>query len=1606
MSDERADESAPEQSNPSADAPETPDTSDALDRELDDMAEAMVRKDGDNQEEPPQVNWLDRAKVVGGFVVLGLFATGGLFASQLFSSAPPAVAAETIGAKLELAAGEVTLVSGEGEGGGEHGSATKRLLSGTPLPIGATLKTGPGARALVRLADGSRIFIRDNSEVHLGEDTALELLAGELWLDAPPLEQGREPMSHRVGAATVVLTDGGANLALIEGGDATVYVAEGVATVASEAERKELSSGERALVPASGAKPEVEPVSFWEDWTGGMADRRSGGRIGGGAGALYAVDDAAPPGTPSLPLTIAQQTVDVAIEDNLAETRVDQRFFNPSDRDVEGWYWFTVPEGAMLVGFELETDGELIAGEIVERKQAAATYASAKVTNDNPALLEWIDERTVRAKIYPVPALGQRRIVVRYQQLLSESDGKLRYTYPLAAPDAREAVTIEEFALAVELRGDLARTHAISTLGEASVSGDNRLVTMRRSGFTPRADFELELASTHEHGGGHGEDEPALRLSAFSPGEDQARYVMLRWLPDIEFDKLPPPRADVVVVVDTSAFGDDAEHQSRLAVAEALLRSLSESDNFAVVSADLTAEVLYPEQGMTPASTENIDAALEALGERRHGGATDLGAIFERALDRVHDADQPAVVYIGDGLATSGERGSDDLSERLRRALSGSPARLFTVGVGPTIDDSLLERLARVGGGESLRVSTPDQAVVRALELSGAIKTPTLTDLRLTTTDGTALTQLLDDPFSNATGKLARGEELVLLARTHGELPEDLSVHYELAGEDHDVELPLVRTEGAIDFVVPKLWAQARIERLLGDGRGAQAVRGKVLALGLEYGLMTPFTSFLALDSEYAYTRKGIERRERAFDRQLLGAAMVLPHQQRMEDHRRPEPFGGASAGELLGAALTAPWGCVGAPADSGEFYEEEDVSASRTQMFGGGKDSADDAKKEESRPASDARMDDASAMGEPADAEPEMMEEEEEAPPPPSRPATAKSKRSSGSRAKGMAGGVPGGVPAPAAAPEPTSGEFGDFLADGEAAGLGGVGLIGSGGGGGKSGYGADNGLVEKLENTENKAMDAPAEVEQTVEGLLAQLEVAKTEGRDEANLQQGADADKDRSPAKKEAERQRESRRQDAWAWRAASLRTSAPTSSPVARNQKAPCSDASARPLSQRKVLWAQALDRAPDMVGRLSAYELAASTCELANWRQQRVFLDMLQAGVQTEAEIELLVSHFWTDVAAKAFLVRGLQRRLVDPELTRALERALFGDAIDLDRLELAVAAAPTNKQALELVEAALEVYRDVPAAERLHLDLIHIDLLFSLERREEAITAGRRLRERGLMTPALAERLGEILVAEGEVDEAKRIYSEIVEYDPQSPETRRLLGDIFLRHGWYQEAYRQFGDLFDLSGAPEDAVRLARAAAGAGRVDEGLRVLRQVAIGEGRPGLDDPRRWARMHAAFLLAQLHDEESDEAIKAKLGRELKRLQLFDAPTTWTFVVWRDLEHSLTLGPALAELGDDEAVAAARAAAEAASMLTRGYTLAGDTGLWAVQRGGLAALEVRHAGLIPDREVVFERVEVRWDGEAFHVVASEGQIAAAAARADEPEPEEPEPTDDAAG
>jgi hypothetical protein len=70
------------------------------------------------------------------------------------------------------------------------------------------------------------------------------------------------------------------------------------------------------------------------------------------------------------PLAMLNQRVAVTIDDQVAETRVEQTFRNHTDRQLEATYVFPVPRGASVNRFTMQIDGKDVKGELVEADKA------------------------------------------------------------------------------------------------------------------------------------------------------------------------------------------------------------------------------------------------------------------------------------------------------------------------------------------------------------------------------------------------------------------------------------------------------------------------------------------------------------------------------------------------------------------------------------------------------------------------------------------------------------------------------------------------------------------------------------------------------------------------------------------------------------------------------------------------------------------------------------------------------------------------------------------------------------------------------------------------------------------------------------------------------------------------------------------------------------------------------------------------------------------------------------------------------------------------------------------------------------------------------------
>jgi tetratricopeptide (TPR) repeat protein len=1040
-------------------------------------------------------------------------------------------------------------------------------------------------------------------------------------------------------------------------------------------------------------------------------------------------------------------------------------------------------------------------------------------------------------------------------ELLRAQGGKLGYVYPMRSEDATQ---IGEFSLSVDL-GTAGVGMQIATLADAVIEEGGKRVTMRRSGYTPRADFQLEASSQAPRA--------PMRVARYAAGGDRADYIMARYVPDLDWQNVKDLDTNVAIVVDTSASGDEAARQLKASAAEAILRSLSDKDRFALIALDAKAEVLYPKEGLTAADGKEIAVALERLAEHSSGGATDLGALFDVALSRVHGAEQPAIVYIGDGLATIGEVSGDKLAERLRRSLSVSRARFFTVAVGLEANHALLGELARAGGGQHFRIDEVEAGTQEVLRLASAIKTPTITDLSIDLGAG------LDEVLLTANGKIARGEEVVLLARTHHALPEQAKVKGRLGGTDFERSYAIELDRGVGVALVPRLWAAEKMRRLLGEASDPEEPRGKVVELGIEYGLMTPFTSILALESEQAYQQQGIQRRRSPLRGVRLTSLDPRSEEAIVATLMPPSALGCAEKSEPAPASVAV----ASPPAQQGQAAMPMDLPKAEAV----------------------------------AQAAPTTVDQEERAKAADDVPRTGGGAAKPGRPAHCSPGdplcsAFDEPSPAASAAPAPKPPIQLNFAAPPP----------------------PPNGAPGSIGGVLKKAPAKPKLPEATA-----------------------------RVPAPAKPTDRREA------------------AQTPKTGAKRAPlqqCSDSARRPLAERIVIWSKRLRGALPVTDLIARYENAKATCELPDWRAESAFLQLLQAKVRTEGAAGALLAHFEGEPDTQKFIAQTILRRTVDPRVAAEIRKTLFGERINWADLDNQLAELAKPEERIERLRQAIAAAPGDPEG-----DLRLVRLLAEAGQREEALAHGRRLRDRGLVSPALALQLGDVLGNQGFQEEAQRTYSEIVEFDPSSADSRRLLGDVFLRHGWYAPAYRQYKTLTEV--APDDAsswLRMAAAAAGSGRVDEALRIQRQVASAEGTPGPSDPRVWARLWSAARIARLLAGDkapgeggapapaNEPGYADSLARKLKELQLFSGPSSLVLLTWEDLDASLGL---VALDGDREAPLA-----DVTDASTVGLTAA------SLAAGDLDRLRwaVRWRADPPGRDVKFTFHSVVWDGKSFVV------------------------------
>ncbi len=562
-------------------------------------------------------------------------------------------------------------------------------------------------------------------------------------------------------------------------------------------------------------------------------------------------------------LTIRYHLVDVTIEDQVATTRVKQEFVNEHDWECEGIYVFPLPQGAAVSDFAMWVDGRRIEGQILDADKARAIYEDIVRRQRDPALLEYVGQSAVQARIFPIPPGGSRKIELEYSQVLPVDGGLVRYVYPLST-ERFSARPLEEVRIRVEIesRDAMRAIYSSTHQDRVYIERDGRyraIVGYEETDVLPDQDFELIYTVSQEDVG--------LNLLTYREPPDEGFFLLLV-APQVEVDEREVIPRDVILILDTSG---SMEGEKLAQAKEALifvLKHLNREDRFNVIA--FSTGLRQYATRLRPASeaTEAIRwvERLEAV------GGTDINRALLEAFAQI--GKRPTVlIFLTDGLPTEGVTDVETIIANVQAAAPEN-VRLFPFGVGDDVNTVLLDALAQNHGGATSYVR-PGEAIDEEISAFYAkISTPVLANIAF---DFGKV--MVEDTYPYPLPDLFAGTQLILVGRYRLPSPAggggagggghaaQITLTGEVNGERREFVYEGYFRDAGGDEFIPRLWATRKIGYLLTQIRlhGAnQEWVEAIVDLSLRYGIITPYTSFL-IQEEDILTEAGREEVERQF---------------------------------------------------------------------------------------------------------------------------------------------------------------------------------------------------------------------------------------------------------------------------------------------------------------------------------------------------------------------------------------------------------------------------------------------------------------------------------------------------------------------------------------------------------------------------------------------------------------------------------------------------------------------------------------------------------------------------------------------------------------------
>jgi len=536
---------------------------------------------------------------------------------------------------------------------------------------------------------------------------------------------------------------------------------------------------------------------------------------------------------------VREVSIDARVRDQVAEVQISQTFHNPGSFELESEFLFPLPEDGAIQNFVLMVDGKELTGRLLPKEEARKIFEEIVRTKRDPALLEYMGRGLFRTSVFPIPPGADRKVTMRYTQLCRRDRDVVEFTYPLATqkftakPIGRLAINAQLYS-----KEPIKSLYSPSHDAEIRRSGDHDAsVKFEARNVVPSKDFRMIYTLA--------EGAIGATVLSYRPSEGDDGYFLLLASPDVrKADEKPQPKTVIFVLDRSGSMSGKKIEQARNAL-KFVLENLRDDDLFNIVVYDDRVETYKPE--LQRYSRESRSDAVRFVENIQPGGSTNIADALKSALGQVKEESRPSyVIFLTDGLPTAGEVRETAIAEDARKANS-THTRIFSFGVGFDVNARLLDRISGGNGGTSEYVTPDENIESHVSRFYAKMSSPALSGVTVEMS-GTDLNRTYPRDIPD----LFDGGQLVWVGRYKSSGNTTVKVSGKVGGErvSHEFPARLAGLERTRDYeFVEKLWAVRRVGFLIDqiDLNGqSKELTDELLSLSTKYGILTPYTSFLA----------------------------------------------------------------------------------------------------------------------------------------------------------------------------------------------------------------------------------------------------------------------------------------------------------------------------------------------------------------------------------------------------------------------------------------------------------------------------------------------------------------------------------------------------------------------------------------------------------------------------------------------------------------------------------------------------------------------------------------------------------------------------------------